>query len=113
MLPRGTVLRGGNLLCAENGLVVSVKAADEPVSTVSSTDPQLLSRAAYHLGNRHVAVEVGATWVRYLQDHVLDDMVESLGLKVLHEMQPFEPEAGAYHGGGHNHHSHGERRQPQ
>ena len=103
LLDRGTVLRGGDLLLAEDGRVIEVVAAAEQVSTVRAADPWSLARAAYHLGNRHVALEVGAGWVRYLHDHVLDDMVRGLGLELTIEAAPFEPEAGAY--GGH-HHSH-------
>jgi urease accessory protein len=60
-----------------------------------------LAQVAYHLGNRHVALEIGTGWVRYLADHVLDAMVTQLGLAVIHHDEPFEPEAGAY--GGHEH----------
>ena len=101
VLDRGTVLRGGDLLLADDGRVVQVVAAAEQVSTVRAADPWSLARAAYHLGNRHVALEVGSGWVRYLHDHVLDDMVRGLGFEVTIEDAPFEPEAGAY--GGHQH----------
>jgi urease accessory protein len=95
-LPRGTILRGGDWLRATTGELALVVAAPEAVSTVSSRDPVPLARAAYHLGNRHVQVEVGAGWLRYLEDHVLDAMIEALGLPVRHGRYPFEPEAGAY-----------------
>ena len=95
-LPHGTVLRGGDRLRADDGRVIEVRAAPEPVSTAASVDPIRLARAAYHLGNRHVAVQIGGGWVRYLQDHVLDDMVRALGLALTQEIIPFEPEAGAY-----------------
>ena len=97
---RGRPLRGGERLSGPSGLIVRVVAAPEAVSTVESADPQQLARAAYHLGNRHVALQVGAGFVRYQQDHVLDDMVRSLGLSVRHEEDGFEPEAGAYGGHG-------------
>lgn len=93
---RGTMLRGGDLLLADDGRVVEVVAADETVSVLQSADPLLLLRAAYHLGNRHVAVQIGAGWLRYLHDHVLDDMVQGLGLSVSVGQWPFEPEGGAY-----------------
>lgn len=111
-LERGMVLRGGDLLLAEDGTVIEVVAALETVSTVRDADAMRLSRAGYHLGNRHVPVEIGAGWLRYGHDHVLDDMVRGLGLTVVVEQAPFEPEAGAYghsHGHGHSHepdHSH-------
>lgn len=104
MLPRGTVLRGGDLLRCPSGESVAVLAAAEEVSTVRCGDPLGLARIAYHLGNRHVALEIGDGWVRYGRDHVLDAMVRGLGGDVEHESAPFEPEAGAYaHGHGHSH----------
>ncbi|WP_146449498.1 urease accessory protein UreE [Vibrio kanaloae] len=105
-LPRGHILRGGEQLSSKCGLVVEVKAAPETVSTVYCEDLLLLTRVAYHLGNRHVPLQVEAGWVRYQHDHVLDEMVEGLGAKVTTEKQPFEPEGGAYGGrsGGHHHH---------
>ena len=110
ILERGSVLRGGDLLLADDGRVVEVVSEPEAVSTVSATDPLALCRASYHLGNRHVALEIGNGWVRYRHDHVLDEMVRGLGLCVIVETAPFEPEAGAY--GGHSHstlspHAHG------
>jgi urease accessory protein len=95
-LPRGTVLRGGDQLRAADGTLLDIVAAREPVSTVWSRDLRRLAQVAYHLGNRHVALEIGTGWVRYLADHVLDAMVEQLGLAVIHHDEPFEPEAGAY-----------------
>jgi urease accessory protein len=100
ILERGSILRGGDLLLAEDGRVVVVVAATERVSTVSSSDPLQLLRATYHLGNRHVPLQIGGGWVRYQHDHVLDEMVTGLGLHVHVEDAPFEPEAGAY--GGHS-----------
>lgn len=99
VLERGSILRGGDLLLAEDGRIVAVVAAPERVSTVHSIDPHQLLRATYHLGNRHVALQIGDGWVRYQHDHVLDEMVKGLGLEVRIEDAPFEPEAGAY--GGH------------
>ena len=105
-LPRGCILKHGDRIVAESGEVVAVRAADETVSTVYVTDPVLMARACYHLGNRHVALQIDADFVRYQHDHVLDEMVEGLGLSVICEQAPFEPEAGAYHGGGHSHSHH-------
>jgi len=106
-LPRGEVLRGGDRLRSTEGVVVAVRAAAEPLSQVESADPFALTRAAYHLGNRHVAVELGAGWVRYRHDHVLDHMVTGLGFSVTFLERPFEPESGAYaghhHGPSHEH----------
>ena len=105
LLPRGTVLRGGDCLKSETGEVILVQAAEEVVSTVYEKEPTLFARACYHLGNRHVPLQIGQGWLRYLHDHVLDDMLKGLGLTVSCERAPFEPEAGAY-GGGHQHHHH-------
>lgn len=108
IIDRGTVLRDGDLLATEDGEVIQVHAANETVSTVYTEDCQELARAAYHLGNRHVSLEVQPGRLRYLHDHVLDHMVDELGLMVVVEEAPFEPESGAYshgheHGHGHSH----------
>jgi urease accessory protein len=106
LLPRGTVLRGGDRLRTACGRVVAVEAAPERVSVALTDDVLVLTRAAYHLGNRHVPVEVRAGALLYLHDHVLDEMVRGLGLLVREGVEPFEPEAGAYargHGHGHGH----------
>jgi urease accessory protein len=107
ILERGTLLRGGDCLLTNDGRVIRVVAAAETVSVVTATDPWQLARAAYHLGNRHIAVQVGNGWLRYLHDHVLDDMVRGLGFAVSTEELPFEPEGGAYsHAGAGNSHGH-------
>ena len=104
ILPRGHILRSGTYLKSDEGELAIVRAAAEKVSTASTSDATLLCKAAYHLGNRHVALQVGDGWVRYQHDHVLDDMVIGLGLAVDVEMAEFEPEDGAYSHGGHHHH---------
>jgi urease accessory protein len=106
LLPRGTMLRDGDQLRDEKGQIIRLRAADESVSTVHAQDPLLLARICYHLGNRHVPLQIGAGWLRYRHDHVLDGMVAALGLPALHEQAPFEPESGAYFGGGHAHSPH-------
>ncbi len=106
MLARGQILRGGDLLLADDGRVIEVAAANETVSTVHSAEPRALARAAYHLGNRHVALQIGDGWLRYGHDHVLDDMLRGFGLSVAVEQAPFEPEAGAYHADAQGAHSH-------
>lgn len=113
ILPRGSVLKDGDRLRAEDGTVVAVSAKFELVSTAHATDPHLLLRAAYHLGNRHVPLEITPQWVRYEHDHVLDDMVRGLGLHIETHHAPFEPEPGAHGGHGHGHHAdHGEKGEP-
>ena len=101
MLPRGTVMRGGDRLQSSDGRLIEVVAAPEQVSVVRSNDARQLARAAYHLGNRHVSLQILDGELRYLADHVLDHMLEGIGLAVSHETLPFEPEAGAYHGHDH------------
>jgi urease accessory protein len=108
VMARGQVLRGGDLLLTDDGRVVEVGAAAEWVSTVRAGDSRLLARVAYHLGNRHVALQIGGGWLRYSHDHVLDEMATGLGAQLTVEQAPFEPEAGAYAHGGHDHnHDHG------
>lgn len=97
LLPRGTRLRGGDVIVSRSGRRVAVVAAPESVSTVHVADARALARVAYHLGNRHVRLQVGSGWVRYLADHVLDEMVRGLGADPVAETAPFEPEPGAYH----------------
>lgn len=99
-LPRGTMLRGGSWLEAEDGNLVAVLAKPQPVLTVTTDDPLLLLRGAYHLGNRHVPLEVTAAYLRLEPDPVLKGMLRQLGLTVTAETAAFEPEAGAY---GHTH----------
>ena len=96
VLPRGSVLRGGDLLRASDASIIRVIAAVEAVSTVSGETPGALARAAYHLGNRHLPVQIGAGWVRYLSDHVIDEMLAAMGFAVAHQHAPFEAEGGAY-----------------
>jgi urease accessory protein len=97
-------LRDGDCLEAEDGRVVRVKARPEQLLQVTCDNALELTRAAYHLGNRHVALQVGDGWLRLLDDHVLKGMLEQLGAQVEALEVPFQPEHGAY-GGGH-HHSH-------
>ncbi len=98
ILERGTVLRGGDRVIADDGLVIAIHAASELVSTVQAQDPLRLAMAAYHLGNRHVPLEIAEGWLRYQHDHVLDDMVIGLGLEIVVEHAPFEPVGGSYTG---------------
>jgi urease accessory protein len=112
MLDRGLALKDGDCLGSEDGRVVArIKAATEHLSRVSSADPHLLARAAYHLGNRHVSLELYPGHLSYPHDHVLDGMCRELGLEVMEVSAPFEPETGGYgHGHGHSHdhdHDHG------
>ena len=103
MLARGETLKDGDLLASVDGLVVRVRAAPEAVSTATSDDALLLARICYHLGNRHVPLQIERGRLRWRHDHVLDDLVRRLGLPVAVERAPFEPEPGAYGGHAHGH----------
>lgn len=100
-LPRGTVLQDGDLLQSEGqDIVIRIAAKPEPVLTVTAQKPVDLLRASYHLGNRHVPLEVTPNYLRLSPDSVLQAMLEQLGVKIQAEVVPFQPETGAY---GHNH----------
>lgn len=104
-MQRGTILRGGDYLQADSGEVIQVIAADQSVLKVTATTSQALTRAAYHLGNRHVPLEIGDGWLKLEADSVLQDMLLGLGVMVESLQAPFEPESGAYaSAGGHHHH---------
>jgi urease accessory protein len=100
-LPRGTTLREGDLLRAESGELAQVRAKPEPVLTVTAERTIDLLQAAYHLGNRHVSLEITATYLRLSPDLVLQDLLNHRGLTVIEEIAPFQPETGAY-----GHHAH-------
>jgi urease accessory protein len=102
VLPRGDILRGGDLLTTVDGRAVQVVARPERLLHVECDSAHALARAAYHLGNRHVAVEIGEGYLRISADHVLERMLIGLRARVTAVEAPFEPEAGAYAG-----HSHG------
>ena len=101
-LPRGTILRGGDKLQAKDGRVVEVVAAPEALVEARCASAFELARTAYHLGNRHVAVQVCEGALRIQQDHVLEHMLAGLGAQLTHLDAPFEPEAGAYAPGHHH-----------
>ena len=107
-LERGEHLQGGDrLITDDGGTVVEIVAAPEKLIEAIADSPLLFARAAYHLGNRHVPVQIlpteGGGRLRFQTDHVLADMIKGLGCSVAEIEAPFQPEAGAY-GGGHHHH---------
>ena len=123
-LPRGTAVRGGDVLVVEDGSLVRVIAAPQPVLRITHCTahgtPFDLTRAAYHLGNRHVPIELKPDHLKIEPDHVLADMLRSMHLIVVAVEEAFEPEGGAYgshehsHGGGHDHgHAHGSSKGPK
>ena len=109
-LPRGTAVRGGDVLVAEDGSMIRVLAAPQPVLVVTPCKehgtPFDLTRAAYHLGNRHVPIELKPDHLKIEPDHVLAGMLRAMHLDVEEAQAPFEPEGGAYGGGGHSHAHH-------
>jgi len=116
-LPRGAVVRGGDVLVAEDGSLVRVQAAPQAVLRITACTEHGsafdLTRAAYHLGNRHVPIELQADHLKIGPDHVLADMLRAMHMTVVAVSEPFEPESGAYgdhgassHGHGHGHAGH-------
>jgi urease accessory protein len=116
-LPRGSVVRGGDVLVAEDGSLIQVQGAPQAVMVIRACPhhgtPFDLTRAAYHLGNRHVPIELQPDHLKIEPDHVLAQMLDRMHLIVTDETLPFEPESGAYaatpghHGHSHDAHAHG------
>ncbi len=120
-LPRGTVVRGGDVLLTQDGSFLRVVAAPQAVMRITACNDHDhdhghahdgafdLMRAAYHLGNRHVPIELRPDHLKIEPDHVLADMLRAMHLTVVEAREPFEPEGGAYgaHGAGHGHAHHG------
>ena len=106
-LPRGTLVRGGDVLLVEDGSMVRVIAAPQAVLRITACtahgSPFDLTRAAYHLGNRHVPIELQPDHLKIEPDHVLADMLRAMHLTVEEVEEAFEPEGGAYSAGGHGH----------
>ena len=103
-LPQAAALRGGDALVLEDGRLVEVVAAPEPLAEITGRDEASTVRIAWHLGNRHLAVQLVGRRLRIRRDHVIEAMVEGLGGKVRAIAAPFDPEGGAYAGGhGHGH----------
>jgi urease accessory protein len=101
-LPRGTILRDGDILEAEDGRLIRVESSPQEVLVVTAEQVDDLIKAAYHLGNRHTPVELGQNYLKLESDPVLKGMLLQLGVHVKEEIAPFQPERGAY-GGGHRH----------
>ena len=102
LLPPGTILRDGDLLAGEDGSQLKIQAAEQELMIAAAADPFLLSRAAYHLGNRHASIELRPDRILLPIDPVLKEMLVGLGLTVTIVSETFTPETGAY-GGGHKH----------
>jgi urease accessory protein len=102
-LENAVALRGGDALVLEDGRLIEVVAAAEPLLEIRGNDPQHLVRVAWHLGNRHLPTQISGKALRIRRDHVIEQMVKGLGARVIEIEAPFDPEGGAYDGGGHAH----------
>jgi urease accessory protein len=102
-LENALALRGGDALVLEDGRLIEVVAAPEPLAEIRGFDPQHLVRVAWHLGNRHLPTQITARGLRIRRDHVIEAMVKGLGARIIEIEAPFDPEGGAYAGGGHAH----------
>jgi urease accessory protein len=105
-LPETVALRGGDALVLEDGRLVEVVAAPEPLIELRGVDPRKMVRLAWHLGNRHLPVQIAGKHLRIRRDHVIEEMVKGLGASVVEIEAPFDPEGGAYVSAGHDHHDH-------
>jgi urease accessory protein len=102
-LENAVALRGGDALVLDDGRLIEVVAAPEPLIEIRGADPHHLVRVAWHLGNRHLPTQIMAKGLRIRRDHVIEAMVKGLGARVIEIEAPFDPEGGAYAGGGHAH----------
>jgi urease accessory protein len=102
-LEHAVALRGGDALVLDDDRLVEVVAAAEPLVEIRCNDPQNLVRVAWHLGNRHLPTQITARGLRIRRDHVIEAMVKGLGARIIEIEAPFDPEGGAYAGGGHAH----------
>jgi urease accessory protein len=102
-LENAIVLRGGDALVLDDGRLIEVVAAPEPLVEIRGTDPLHLVRVAWHLGNRHLPTQIMPKGLRIRRDHVIEAMVKGLGARVIEIDAPFDPEGGAYASGGHAH----------
>jgi urease accessory protein len=102
-LENAVALRGGDALVLEDGRLIEVVAAPEPLAEIRCNDPHHLVRVAWHLGNRHLPTQIMGKGLRIRRDHVIEAMVKGLGARVIEIEAPFDPEGGAYAGGGHAH----------
>jgi urease accessory protein len=102
-LENAVALRGGDALVLDDGRLVEVVAAPEPLLEIRGQDPHHLVRVAWHLGNRHLPTQIMAKGLRIRRDHVIEAMVKGLGARVIEIEAPFDPEGGAYAGGSQAH----------
>ena len=100
-LENAVALRGGDALVLDDGRLIEVIAAPEPLVEIRGVDPHHLVRVAWHLGNRHLPTQITGKGLRIRRDHVIEAMVQGLGARIIEIEAPFDPEGGAYADGGH------------
>ena len=105
-LENAVALRGGDALVLDDGRLIEVVAAPEPLVEIRGSDPHHLIRVAWHLGNRHLPTQIMPKGLRIRRDHVIEEMVKGLGARVIEIEAPFDPEGGAYASAGHGHDDH-------
>jgi urease accessory protein len=109
-LPQATALHDGDGLVLDDGAIIRVVGRPEPLAEIAAADAHALARLAWHIGNRHIDVEIAGDRLRIRRDHVIEDMLRGLGAGLLHIDAPFNPEPGAYGHQGHEHnHGHDHR----
>ncbi|HXP30346.1 MAG TPA: urease accessory protein UreE [Stellaceae bacterium] len=112
-LPQATALRDGDGLLLDDGAIVRIVGRPEPLIEIAAADARELARVAWHIGNRHIDVQIVGERLRIRRDHVIEDMLRGLGARLTPVQAPFDPEHGAYdhhgheHGGHHHDHDHG------
>jgi len=112
-LPQATALRDGDGLVLDDGAIVRIVGRPEPLIEIAAADTHELARVAWHIGNRHIDVQIVGERLRIRRDHVIEDMLRGLGARLTPVEAPFDPEHGAYdhhgheHGGHHHDHDHG------
>lgn len=107
-LPDARLLRHGDGLVLEDGRIIQVKSEPEDLLKVTAKNPQHLTILAWQIGNRHIPAQILQDGILVAHDHVIADMLIGLGASVEPIKAPFDPEGGAYDGGEHTHHSHGQ-----
>jgi len=107
-LPQAAALHDGDGLVLDDGAIVRVVGRPEPLIEIAAADAHDLARLAWHIGNRHMEVEIVGDRLRIRRDHVIEDMLRGLGARLSLVEAPFDPEHGAYHGGHHHGHDHGD-----
>ena len=113
-LPQATALRDGDGLVLDDGAIVRIVGRPEPLIEIAAADTHELARVAWHIGNRHIDVQIVGERLRIRRDHVIEDMLRGLGARLTPVQAPFDPEHGAYdhhgheHGGHHHDHDHGD-----